>query len=111
MPGSLSPPFPNVPTASSLATRRGNLGGLTLQNWQFLAEPDVWKATLNSFGIAMSMVIGVGAISALAAYALSRMNFPGRKGFLGMTMVLHAFRPKCSSSPSSRFCCSSAASL
>ncbi len=73
---------------------QGNLGGLTLENWQFLAEPDVWKATLNSFGIAMSMVIGVGAISALAAYALSRMNFPGRKGFLGMTMVLHAFRPE-----------------
>ncbi|MDE0197093.1 MAG: hypothetical protein OXK78_02800, partial [Caldilineaceae bacterium] len=68
---------------------QGNLGGLTLENWQFLAEPDVWKATLNSFGIGMSMVIGVGAVSALAAYALSRMNFPGRKGFLGMTMVLH----------------------
>ena len=54
----------------------------------------MWKATLNSFGIGMSMVVGVGTISALAAYALSRMNFPGRKGFLGMTMVLHAFRPE-----------------
>ena len=73
---------------------QGNLGGLTFENWQFLSEPQIWKATLNSFIIGLSMVVGVGSISALAAYALSRMNFPGRKGFLGMTMVLHAFRPE-----------------
>ena len=40
------------------------------------------------------MVIGVGFVSSLTGYALSRMNFAGRKGFLGMTMVLHAFRPE-----------------
>ena len=47
--------------------------------------------TLNSFIIAISMVIGVGSTSSLAGYALSRMNFIGRRGFLSMTIVLHAF--------------------
>jgi inositol-phosphate transport system permease protein len=72
----------------------GNIGGWTLQNWMFLADPEIWRATLNSFGIAMGMVIGVGSVSALTGYALSRMNFAGRKGFLGMTLILHAFRPE-----------------
>jgi len=40
------------------------------------------------------MVIGVGFVSTLAGYALSRMNFAGRKGFLGLTLALHAFRPE-----------------
>ncbi len=72
----------------------GNFGGLTLENWQFLKEPWIWKVTLNTFMIAVGMVIGVGSISALAGYALSRMNFAGRRGFLSMTLILHAFRPE-----------------
>lgn len=72
----------------------GNIGGWTLQNWTFLRDPKVWRATLNSFLIAISMVIGVGFVSSLAGYALARMNFPGRKGFLSITLILHAFRPE-----------------
>jgi inositol-phosphate transport system permease protein len=72
----------------------GNFGGLTLQNWTFLFTPEIWRVTLNSFGIAIAMVVGVGFISTLAGYALARMNFAGRKVFLGMTLVLHAFRPE-----------------
>ncbi len=72
----------------------GNIGGLTLQNWSFLHNPEVWNATLNSFGIAVGMVVGVGFLSSLTGYALARMNFAGRKGFLGTTLLLHAFRPE-----------------
>jgi inositol-phosphate transport system permease protein len=72
----------------------GNIGGFTLQNWVFLKDPDIWQVTLNTFLIAIGMVIGVGFVSTLTGYALSRMNFAGRKGFLGMTLVLHAFRPE-----------------
>ncbi|OQY18262.1 MAG: ABC transporter permease [Anaerolineaceae bacterium 4572_32.1] len=72
----------------------GNLGGLSLQNWEFLFTPEIWRVTLNSFGIAIAMVLGVGFISTLTGYALARMNFAGRKTFLGMTLVLHAFRPE-----------------
>lgn len=73
---------------------QGNVGGWTLHNWAFLSDPEVWNAALNSFLIAISMVVGVGFISSLTAYALARMNFAGRKGFLGTTMILHAFRPE-----------------
>jgi inositol-phosphate transport system permease protein len=31
------------------------------------------------------------SVSAATGYALSRLKFPGRKGFLGLTLVLHAF--------------------
>jgi inositol-phosphate transport system permease protein len=75
----------------------GNIGGLTVQNWSFLwknAFPSyspLWRVTLNSLGIALSMVVGVGFVSSLAGYALARMNFAGRKTFLSMTLILHAF--------------------
>jgi inositol-phosphate transport system permease protein len=72
----------------------GNIGGFTLQNWTFLRDPEIWRVTLNTFGIAAGMVVGVGLVSTLAGYALSRMNFAGRKGFLGLTLALHAFRPE-----------------
>jgi len=71
---------------------QGNFGGFTLENWSFLREPEIWNAALNSFLIAAGMVIIVGFVSTLTGYALARMNFPGRKGFLGLTLVLHAFK-------------------
>jgi inositol-phosphate transport system permease protein len=70
---------------------QGNVGGWTWENWRFLGDPLIWQTTLNSLIIAVSMVIGVGFISSLAGYALSRMNFAGRKGFLSLTLILHAF--------------------
>lgn len=70
---------------------QGNIGGWTLRNWEFLKDPQIWRMTLNSFLIAVGMVIGVSFVSSLAGYAISRMNFAGRKGFLSMTLVLHAF--------------------
>jgi len=73
---------------------KGNIGGFTLQNWTFLRDAEIWRVTLNTFAVAVAMVVGVGFVSSLAGYALSRMNFAGRKGFLGLTMVLHAFRPE-----------------
>lgn len=70
---------------------QGNIGGWTLANWSFLSDPLIWQTTLNSLIIAVGMVVGVGFISSLAGYALSRMNFAGRKGFLSLTLILHAF--------------------
>lgn len=69
----------------------GNVGGWTLRNWKFLSDPAIWRVTLNSFLIAIGMVIGVGFVSSLTGYALARMNFAGRKAFLSMTLILHAF--------------------
>jgi inositol-phosphate transport system permease protein len=72
--------------------------GFTLSNWSFLREtpfgrgyPSIWRVTLNTFMIAISMTIFVVVISSLAGYALSRQNFRGRKSFLSGTLLLHAF--------------------
>ncbi len=72
--------------------------GFTLSNWSFLREtpfgrgyPSIWRVTLNTFMIAISMTIFVVMISSLAGYALSRQNFRGRKSFLSGTLLLHAF--------------------
>lgn len=70
----------------------GNFGALTLENWSFLWEdPIIWRLVLNTFVLAAGLAFGVVFISALAAYALSRIHFPGRKTFLASTLILHAF--------------------
>jgi len=72
--------------------REGKIGGLTLRNWAFLWEDkNIWNVTLNTFLLAVLLTVGVLVISAMAGYALSRISFPGRKAFLGGTLILHAF--------------------
>jgi inositol-phosphate transport system permease protein len=70
----------------------GGIGGLTIHNWDFVVEGEIWNAMLNSLLIAVAMVIGVGIASTSGGYALSRFKFPGRKAFLTGTLVLHAFK-------------------
>ncbi len=70
----------------------GGIGGLTLSNWDFVFQAEIWNAMLNSLLIAVAMVIGVGIASTSGGYALSRFKFPGRKAFLTGTLVLHAFK-------------------
>ena len=86
---------------SSFSARTEGLlpvGGLTLENWSFLREspfgrgyPSIWRVTLNTFLVAIGMTIAVVLVSSLAGYALSRLNFAGRKQFLSLTLILHAF--------------------
>ncbi|MCH7588158.1 MAG: carbohydrate ABC transporter permease [Chloroflexi bacterium] len=86
---------------NSFSTRTEGLlpvGELTLNNWSFLLEtpfgrgyPSIWRVTLNTFLIASFMTITVVLVSSLAGYALSRLNFPGRRQFLSLTLILHAF--------------------
>lgn len=75
-----------------------NIGGFTLENWDFLFGNDIvglnvniWQITLNSLIIAVAMTLIVLIISSMAGYALSRMNFKGRRAFLSFTLVLHGF--------------------
>ncbi len=82
----------------SVSTEGLRSTGFTLSNWSFLREPpfgrgypSIWRVTLNTFMIAISMTVFVVAVSSLAGYALSRQNFRGRKTFLSGTLVLHAF--------------------
>ena len=87
-----------VISSFSVATEGLRSTGFTLSNWSFLREPpfgrgypSIWRVTLNTFLIAISMTFFVVLVSSLAGYALSRQAFRGRKMFLSGTLVLHAF--------------------
>lgn len=70
----------------------GHFGGFTLANWSFLWQDEaIWGITLNTFIISAGMTVGVVLVSAMAGYALARISFFGRKGFLAGTLILHAF--------------------
>lgn len=68
----------------------------TLDNWGFLWnfgywQDSVWGVTLNTMILALGLTILVVAISALSGYSLSRLDFAGRRQFMSMTLILHAF--------------------
>lgn len=69
----------------------------TLDHWRFLVEPpsryypSLWRTTWNTLWLALGMTATVVAVATPTAYALSRLQFPGRHTFLALTLVLHAF--------------------
>lgn len=72
------------------------VGEWTLENWRFVGErvgrrPPIWTALLNTLLFAGGVSLLVVTVSAMAAYAISRLSFPGRGWFLGLVLVLHAF--------------------
>lgn len=70
---------------------QGNFGGLTLENWAFLKDPQLWKALGNTFLLAGGLTVLTVLISSMAGYALSRIEFRFRKQLLSMSLLLHAF--------------------
>jgi inositol-phosphate transport system permease protein len=78
-------------TTHGLVPYTGDTIGFTLDNWEFLGDPALWKLTLNTFILAAGMTIGTVLVSAMSGYALSRLAFPGRRSLLGGALVLHAF--------------------
>ena len=85
---------------TSFATRTEGLKpvGITIHNWHFLWEspfgpgyPSIWLVTLNTLVVSLIMTLIVVVVSSMSAYALSRMKFAGRKSFLSLTLILHAF--------------------
>lgn len=72
------------------------IGGWELENWRFLREPIgarpsiwavLWNTLLFSGGVAIVEVL----VAAMSAYAVSRLHFPGRRAYMGLVLVLHAF--------------------
>ena len=70
--------------ASVVRSRIGEVKGAV----QF---PNVWHAFGNSILIAGSQTAVVVTVASLAAYYLSRFQFPGRSSMLRSLLVLHAF--------------------
>ena len=89
---------------SSFFTRGEGLrpaGPFTLENWRFLWAPQTVEAlnntppiiplTINTLVFSLATAGVVLLISSMAGYALSRLNFPGRRAFLGSVLLLHSF--------------------
>jgi len=72
------------------------VGDWSIENWRFLWErvgrrPPVWTVLVNTLMLAGGVAALVVAVSSMAAYAISRLHFPGRGVMLGLVLVLHAF--------------------
>jgi inositol-phosphate transport system permease protein len=72
------------------------VGPPALDNWRFLwqpvgGRPPVSVAIVNSLLFAVLVAAVELLVASMAAYALARMSFPGRRWYLGLILVLHAF--------------------
>lgn len=72
------------------------VGEWSVENWRFLWErvgrrPPVWTVMVNTLLLAGGVAALVVTVSSMAAYAISRLHFPGRGVMLGLVLVLHAF--------------------
>jgi inositol-phosphate transport system permease protein len=77
------------------------VGAFTLENWRFLWAPEtveqlrnkppVIPLTINTLVFSVATTAVVLLVSSMAGYALSRINFPGRRAFLGSVLLLHSF--------------------
>ncbi len=77
------------------------IGAFTLENWRFLWAPEtveqlnnkppVIPLTINTLVFSLATAALVLLVSSMAGYALSRLNFPGRRAFLGSVLLLHSF--------------------
>lgn len=71
--------------------------GFTFEHYRFLwtdinaTRSGIWPVVGNTFIFACTTALLVTGISITAAYALSRLNFPGRRFFLAGLIILHAF--------------------
>ncbi len=72
-------------------------GPLTIKNWRFLWEssigsrPPIGVPLLNSLVFSVVVATVVVITASMAAYAISRLSFPGRTIYLGLILTLHAF--------------------
>jgi inositol-phosphate transport system permease protein len=70
--------------------------GLTTENWDLLWNfanwrESIWGVTFNTMVLALGLALVVVLLSALAGYSLSRLDFLGRRSFMSLTLILHAF--------------------
>jgi inositol-phosphate transport system permease protein len=71
--------------------------GFAADNWRFLSgesiggRPPITVALMNSLIFAGVVATAEVLIASMAAYAISRLSFPGRSWYLGLVLVLHAF--------------------
>jgi multiple sugar transport system permease protein len=66
----------------------------TLDNYKGIFEQDIFtRALVNSIGIALISTVIAVALAALAAYAITRLDFPGKRLFLAGALAIVMFPP------------------
>ncbi len=66
----------------------------SLDNYENIFDQDIFTAALrNSFGIAAIATVIAVVIAAMAAYAIARLNFPGKPLILGSALMIAMFPP------------------
>jgi multiple sugar transport system permease protein len=64
----------------------------TIQNYQdILSNPDFTKALINSFGIALIATALSVILATLAAYAIARLEFRGKRAVLSLALAIAMF--------------------
>ncbi|MET3598961.1 carbohydrate ABC transporter permease [Martelella mangrovi] len=81
--------FTNAPGGSLIPNE------VTLEHWRFLIDPtlvgNVWVSTFYTVVYAVALVAVVVSLAATGGYALSRLNLPFRRMFLGGVLIMHGF--------------------
>jgi multiple sugar transport system permease protein len=66
----------------------------SLENYSNIFEQGIFtRALLNSFGIAMIATAIAVVLASMAAYAIARLNFPGKAIMLGAALMIAMFPP------------------
>lgn len=64
----------------------------TLENYSKLFETNVFSSSLiNSIGIGLITTVIAVALGSMAAYAIARLEFPGKKLLIGVTLLIAMF--------------------
>ncbi len=64
----------------------------TTQNYKDIVDnPDFTRALLNSFGIALSATLFSVVLATLAAYAIARLDFRGKRAVLSLALAIAMF--------------------
>lgn len=65
---------------------------VTLDNYRGIFRGDFFSSALiNSIGIGLTTTAVAVALGAMAAYAIARLNFPGKRALVGMTLLITMF--------------------
>lgn len=80
--------------AADLNDRRLIPARISLENYRAILADEQFPAALwNSFGIAAAATLSSVAVATMAAYAIVRLNFPGKRLLLGAALAVAMFPP------------------
>jgi trehalose/maltose transport system permease protein len=66
----------------------------SLENYKGIFEQDIFtRALVNSIGIALISTVIAVTLAAMAAYAISRLAFPGKRAILTLALAIVMFPP------------------